>query len=187
MDIYNLTGKYDIWWQDIKRVKNLKEKYLTWRVFKKYLKRKFLSEQYYEERDKEFYEIKLSSMSMKELSSKFISLLRYVPYIIDKNPKIQRFLICLPTRIKDCIEFDNPKTLEEEMRKDDFSYEHSKKRETIPDWKNKRTRNFDQKRKCFNSNKSLEVILITSLRIIIKERILKVKHKKILQHQKAEI
>ena len=35
MTIYNLAGKADIWWQDIKRVKNLKEKYLTWRVFKK--------------------------------------------------------------------------------------------------------------------------------------------------------
>ena len=35
MAIYNLTGKTDIWWQDTKRVKNLKEKYLTSRVFKK--------------------------------------------------------------------------------------------------------------------------------------------------------
>ena len=38
MDIYNLTKKDDIQWQDIKRVKNLKEKYLTWRVFKNTLK-----------------------------------------------------------------------------------------------------------------------------------------------------
>ena len=62
MAIYNLTGNDDIWWQDIKRVKSLKEKYLTWRVFKKYFKRKLLSEQYYEERAKEFYELKLGSM-----------------------------------------------------------------------------------------------------------------------------
>ena len=27
--IYNLTEKADIWWQDIKRLKNIKEKYLT--------------------------------------------------------------------------------------------------------------------------------------------------------------
>ena len=101
MVIYNLTGKNDIWWQDIKIIKNLKEKYLISRVFKKYFKRKFLSEQYYEERDKEFYELKLGSMSMKELSSKFLSLLRYVPYIIDEKPKIQRFLSCLPTSFKD--------------------------------------------------------------------------------------
>ena len=75
MAIYNLTGKAGIWWQDIKRVKNLKEKYVTWRIFKKYFKTKFLSEKYYEERAKEFYELRLGSMSMKELSSKFLSLL----------------------------------------------------------------------------------------------------------------
>ena len=75
MDIYNLTGKADIWWQDIKRVKNMKEKYLNWRVFKKYFKRNFLYEQYYEDRDKELYDLKLGPMSMMELSSKFLSLL----------------------------------------------------------------------------------------------------------------
>ena len=39
MAIYHLTGKADIWWQDIKRVKNLKEKYVTWRIFNKYFKK----------------------------------------------------------------------------------------------------------------------------------------------------
>ena len=71
MTIYKLIGKADIWWQDIKRVKNIKEKYVTLRTFKKYFKMKFLSEQYYEERSKKFYDLKLGSISMKELSSKF--------------------------------------------------------------------------------------------------------------------
>ena len=79
-----------------------------------------MSEKYYKERASEFYELKLGSMSMKELSNKFLSLLRYVPYIIDEKPKIQRFLSCLPTSFKDRIEFDNSKTLEEAMRKDFF-------------------------------------------------------------------
>ena len=97
-------------------------------------------------------------MSMKELRSKFLSLLWYVPYIIEDNPKIQRFLSCLPTSLKERIEFefDNPKTLEEAMRKIDFCYEQIKKRESIPNWKNKRTSNFDQKRKGFKSNKNFE-------------------------------
>ena len=43
MAIYNLIEKADIWWKDIKRVKNIKEKYLTWRIFKTYFKSKFLS------------------------------------------------------------------------------------------------------------------------------------------------
>ena len=126
MAIYNLTRKAYIWWKDIKRVKNLKEKYLTWRVFKKYFKRKFLSEQYYEERAKAFYELRLGSMSMEDLSSKFLSLLRYVPYIIDEKPKIQRLLSFLPTSFKERIKFDNPKTLEVEMRKANLYYEQSK-------------------------------------------------------------
>ena len=63
---------------------------------------------------------------MKKLSTKFLSLLRYLPYIIDEKPKIQRFLSCLPLSFKDRIEFDNPTTLEEEMRKAKSIYEQSK-------------------------------------------------------------
>ena len=62
---------------------------------------------------------------MKELSSKFLSLLRYVPYIIDEKPKIQRYLSCFPTSFKDIIEFDNTKTLKEAMRKANFCFEQS--------------------------------------------------------------
>ena len=32
--ISNLTGKADIWWQDIKTVKGIKEQYITWKTFK---------------------------------------------------------------------------------------------------------------------------------------------------------
>ena len=79
-------------------------------------------------KEKEYYELKLGSMSMKELSSKFLSLLRYAPYIIDKKSKIQSFLRCLLTSFKDIIEFDNPKTLEKAMRKDKLCYKQRKKR-----------------------------------------------------------
>ena len=82
-----------------------------------------MSKQYYEGRAKEFYDLKLGSMNMKELNSKFLSLQWYVPYIVDEKPKVQRFLSFLPFHIKDIIEYDNPKTLEEAMRKADFCYE----------------------------------------------------------------
>ena len=123
MAIYNLLGKADIWWQDLKRVKGIKEKNVNWSTFKRYFKNQFLSEQYYEEREKEFYEIKLGSMTMKDLNNKFLSLLRYVPYLVDEKPKVHRFLSCLPYHINDRIEYDNPKNLEEAMRKANFYYE----------------------------------------------------------------
>ena len=41
MVIYNLTRKVYIWWKDIKRVKNNKEKYFTWIFLKIILKESF--------------------------------------------------------------------------------------------------------------------------------------------------
>ena len=75
LSIYNLTGKANIQWQDIKRVKGIKENNINHNTFKKYFKKKFLLEQYYEERAKEFYDLRLGTMSMKELNSKFLRLL----------------------------------------------------------------------------------------------------------------
>ena len=62
-----------------------------------------MSEQYYEERAKEFYDVRLGTISTNELNSKILSLLRYVPYIVDEKPKVQRFPSCLPFHIKDKI------------------------------------------------------------------------------------
>ena len=44
MPIYNLTGKDDIWWKDLKRVNVIREVNIKWSTFKKYFKKKFLSE-----------------------------------------------------------------------------------------------------------------------------------------------
>jgi hypothetical protein len=52
MAIYNLKGKANIWWQDLKLAKGLKEKQLEWSDFKKYFKKQYLSESYYERKMK---------------------------------------------------------------------------------------------------------------------------------------
>ena len=122
-------------------------------MFKKYFK-KFLCEQYYEEGAKEFYELKLGTMNMKEPSSKFLSLLRYVPYIVDKNPKVHRFLRCLPFNIKYIIQYDNPNTLEEARRKVNFCYEHNCKKESMTNSKAKRSSNFDERKRGFVPNRN---------------------------------
>ena len=33
MAIYNMIGKIDIWWQDIKKVKGINETCVTWKTF----------------------------------------------------------------------------------------------------------------------------------------------------------
>ena len=86
-------------------------------------------------------------MNMKELCNKFLSLLCYVPYIIDEKLKIQHFLYGLPLMFKKRIEYDNPKTMEEAMRKVNFWQDKNKnKRENIPNQKSKRRDNFEMKK-----------------------------------------
>jgi len=85
---------------------------------------------------------------MNDLCSKFLSLLRYVPYIAEEKPKVQRFLSYLLAIYKDRIKYDDPKTLEEAMRKAKVCYEQNKNRtEHTSSWKEKITDNYNQGRK----------------------------------------
>ena len=105
-------------------------------------------------------------MEMKALCSKFLSMLRYVPYIIDEKPKIQWFLGCFPIIFKEWIEYDNLKMLEEVMRKTNFCYDQNmNKRESIPSCKNKGPNNFDPRKKKISSIKARE-ITIGDIRVI---------------------
>ena len=67
-------------------------------------------------------------MTMEELINKFLDMLRLVPYIKEEKVKVQRFLSYLPQDYKDRIEFDNPKTLDEVLRKARLCYEQYKQR-----------------------------------------------------------
>ena len=87
--IYNLTEKANIWCRDIKRVKRIQEREITWKTFRRYFKKQYMYETYYEGKSKELYELKLGNITMKYLCSKFMSLLHYVPYIVDEKQKIQ--------------------------------------------------------------------------------------------------
>ena len=62
-------------------------------------------------------------MTMEDLINKFLDLLRFVPYIKEEKVKVQRFLSCLPQDYKDIIESDNPKNLDEVLRKSMLCFE----------------------------------------------------------------
>ena len=67
----------------------VKRKKMEWSNFKKYFKKQYLSESYYERNIKEFYELRLGQMTMDDLINKFLELLRFVPYIKEDKVKIQ--------------------------------------------------------------------------------------------------
>ena len=55
--IFNLNGNASIWWEDLKNVKGIHEEDLSWKKFEKHFKKKYLSENYFDGKTKEFYEL----------------------------------------------------------------------------------------------------------------------------------
>ena len=78
----------------------------------------------------------MGSITNDEYTSNFLELLRYVPYIKEEKAKIQRFISGLLVSFKDRIEFDEPRSLEEAIRKLKHCYEKFKcETKTKPYWR----------------------------------------------------
>jgi hypothetical protein len=133
---FNLNGKYSIWWEDLKNIKGVCEEDLSWKQFEKYFWKKYLLERYFDEKAKEFYELKLGQLTIEEYVNKFLDLLKYVPYIKEEKAKAQRFISGLPKEYRNRIEFDEPKTLEDTIQKETYCHEqYGHQAESRGDWK----------------------------------------------------
>jgi hypothetical protein len=82
---------------------------------------------------KEFFELKLGSMTIDEYERSFLELLKYVPFIKDEAVKIQRCLSGLPPSVGDKIQYDDPNTMEETIRRAKCLYEQQRENPTF--WK----------------------------------------------------
>jgi hypothetical protein len=78
--IFNLNGKASIWLEDLRNMKRIHEKDLSWQQCDKYFKKKYMSEKFFDGKTKEFYELKLGQLTIDEYINKFLELIRYVPY-----------------------------------------------------------------------------------------------------------
>ena len=108
---------------DFQASKEINERNIVWKQFQNYFKEKYLFDRYYDDKIKEFHELKLGQLTMEEYTKKFLELLRYVWYIRDDKVNIQSFLSVLPQPYKDRIEFDEPRTLEEKISKAKYFYD----------------------------------------------------------------
>jgi len=124
--IFQLQGKETLWWEEVKIVKGVSEQTITWEKFQKYFKERYLTERFYDEKAKEFHNLRLGQQTMDEFINRFTSLLRYVPYLKEEKSKVQRFVSSLPMYIRERIEFDNPRTMDEAIRKARICYQQNK-------------------------------------------------------------
>jgi hypothetical protein len=69
-------------------VQHIKEKNVTWREFKKYFEKKYLTKRYYDKKMKELFELNLGSMTIDEYERIFLEMLKYVSFIKNETVKI---------------------------------------------------------------------------------------------------
>jgi hypothetical protein len=88
------------------------------------------------------------SMTMDEYERRFLELLKYVDFIKDEYVKIQRFLSGLLSIFSDKILYDDPKTLEEAIRRAKCLYDKHRGRPTFQKaWEYKKKGNMEQRKK----------------------------------------
>eukprot|EP00253_Pinus_taeda_P002934 PITA_02934 len=121
-------GKATLWWEEVKIVKGVTEQTITWDNFQRYFKERYLTERFYDEKAREFHDLRLGEQTMDEFITRFTSLLRYVPYIREEKAKVQRFVSSLPPYMRERIEFHNPKSMDEAIRKARICYQQSKQK-----------------------------------------------------------
>eukprot|EP00253_Pinus_taeda_P010499 PITA_10499 len=126
--IFQLQGKATLWWEEVKIVKGVTEQTITWDSFQKYFKERYLTERFYDEKAREFHDLRLGQQIMDEFITRFTSLLCYVPYIREEKAEVQRFVSNLPPYMRERIEFDNPKSMDEVIRKARICYQQSKQK-----------------------------------------------------------
>eukprot|EP00253_Pinus_taeda_P029666 PITA_29666 len=138
--IFQLQAKATLWWEEVKRVRGISEQDVTWEKFQGYFKEKYLTERFYDEKAREFHDLRLGQQTIDQFVTKFTSLLRYVPYIREEKAKVQRFVSSLPLTMRERIEFDNPKTMDEAIQKARLCYQQNKSKGENPGkrWTDKR-------------------------------------------------
>jgi hypothetical protein len=146
--IYQFKGNTFLWQDQLVQVQHIREKNVTWKELKKHFEKKYLTKRYYGKNMKAFFELKLGSMTIDEYERIFLELLKYVSFIKDEIVKIQRYLSGLPSFISEKIQYDDPKNLEETIRRSKFLYDHHKGNPTFQRaWEDKKKFKREQRKK----------------------------------------
>jgi hypothetical protein len=98
----------------------------------------------------ELFELNLGRLTMNEYEKRSLYFLRYVDFIEDEKVKIQIFLSGIPSIYSDTIQYNEPKTLDEAIRRYKCLYDQHKGGSTfLILWVDKRKGNMEQRRKYF--------------------------------------
>lgn len=112
----------------MKNVQGIIDKELNWEKFEKLRREHYLSECYYNDKVKAFYELIMGKMMDDEYITNFLEFLWYIPYLRDEKKKIKIFLSCLPIVFRDKIEMLELHSLSDAVKKLKHYFEQARHR-----------------------------------------------------------
>lgn len=90
--IFQLQGKATLWGEEVKMVNGVSKQNIISDKFQRYFKERYLTERFYDDKVREFHDLRLGQQTMDEFITRFTSLLCCMPYIRDEKAKVQRFV-----------------------------------------------------------------------------------------------
>jgi hypothetical protein len=130
------------------QVEHLKERNVTWKESRNHFEKKYMTKRYYDKKMKELFELNSGSMTIEEDEMIFLELLKYVSFIKFELVRIKRYLSGFPYFISDKIQYNDPKTLEETIRRENSVYDQQKGNPTFQRaWEDKKKFNREQRHK----------------------------------------
>ena len=69
--IFQLQGKSTLWWEEVKIVRGVSEQTITWEKFQRYFKERYLTKHFYDEKAREFHDLRLGQQTMDEFITRF--------------------------------------------------------------------------------------------------------------------
>ena len=107
-------------------MKDIDEYRISWRKLKKYFRKEYLREHYYDKKMEEFFELKLGSMTMEAYEKSFLEIMKYKNFVKYEKVNIYRFLNGLRDFYNEKIQYDRPNTLKEVVWKERHLYDMNK-------------------------------------------------------------
>ncbi|XP_057859629.1 uncharacterized protein LOC131068464 [Cryptomeria japonica] len=111
---YQLTGEVGTWWDNEKSKKKLQPGDITWELFLKSFRKRWLPLLFFDKKMTKFQNLTQGGMAVTQYWEKFTNLLKYVPqYQMDERFRIRKFISGLRTHIGSEVDIHNPFTMEE--------------------------------------------------------------------------
>jgi hypothetical protein len=117
MAVFQLKGSALLWWKTLLPQLNMAVEDVSWELFEKRFRERYLSEEFIERQLNEFNALRQGGHTVPEYEARFMELLRYAPHLNTEKLKVNRFVLGLNRSLRAKVRILMPQTLHNVVQK----------------------------------------------------------------------